>query len=342
MDTKSAVYLAADIGGTKSDFGLFRIEAGKPVFIDRHHFRNADYTDVAEIFRDVLARHPLSPEICCCAVAGPVKNSRGGLTNLPWVLDARELEATIGLRRVVLINDMTALCRSLVLLDEDDIVVLQAGDGQGSLEAGRAKAVLAPGTGLGEGFALVNDGALFVQGAEGGHCSFAPVTAQQHALLEWMQKKQKWVSFEDVASGPAIGQLYAFLKEKGGVPPTEDVENRCLSVADKTPIILEAAVGDDSCPLCRAVLALFLDILGAEAGNLALKICPDGGLYLGGGILPRLHGKISFAGFLDAFTAKSKMSSLLQRFPVYLILRGDAPLLGAAGWAMDQLQLRAE
>jgi len=338
LNNEPATYLAADIGGTKSDFGLFRIEAGKPVFIARQRFRNADYVGVADIFQEVLAQQPSLPEICCCDVAGPVLNERGGLTNLPWVLDARELEATLGLKKVVLINDMTALCRSLVMLEHDDLVVLQAGEAGGEPGSGRAKAVLAPGTGLGEGFALVNDGSLFVQGAEGGHCSFAPVTLLQQELLEWMLKRQERVSFEDVASGPAVGQLYAFLREKGDAQPTAAVEQKCLAAADKTPVILNAAVGDHGCPLCRTVLELFLEILGAEAGNLALKICPDGGLYLGGGILPRLYGKASFAGFLEAFSAKSKMAPLLRRFPVYLILRGDAPLLGAAGWAMDQLK----
>jgi len=338
LNNAPVTYLAVDIGGTKSDFGLFRIEADKPVFIARQRFRNADYAGVVDIFYEFLSQQPSRPEICCCDVAGPVQNGRGGLTNLPWVLDAHELEATLGLKKVVLINDMTALCRSLLMLEHNDLMVLQPGETVGEPGTGRAKAVLAPGTGLGEGFALVSDGTLFVQGAEGGHCSFAPVNPVQRELLAWMLGRQEQVSFEDVASGPAVGQLYAFLKEKGVAAPTAAVEQKCVAVADKTPVILEAAVGADGCPLCRAVLELFLDILGAEAGNLALKICPDGGLYLGGGILPRLFDKISFAGFLEAFAAKSKMAPLLRRFPVYLILRGDAPLLGAAGWAMDQLK----
>ena len=336
MGDGKVILLAADIGGTKSETGLFEASHGKLRLLSRQRYLNHDYGGIGEIFQEVLKNESHRPNQCCCAVAGPVEGARVSMTNLPWDIDGRQLTRSFDFERVHLINDMHALCRSLPLLAGQDVVVLQAGDGAPA-KTSTTRAVLAPGTGLGEGFLIAHKGLLLPQGSEGGHSSFAPVTELQQELLVWMLQRQAVVSFEDVASGPAIATLFDFLLERGGYKLRQDVEEKIEGCRDRTPVIVEAGAMKEPCPLCRATLNLFLDILGAEAGNLALKVYARGGVFLGGGVLPRLYGKISFDGFLENFKAKGKMARLMKTFPVQLILRNDAALFGAAGYCLDRL-----
>ena len=266
------------------------------------------------------------PEYGVIGVAGVVNEGRGEVTNLPWLIDGEVIAGRFGLKRVELINDLTAVCASLPLLSPAELMQIQAGQPVEEQLIG----VVAPGTGLGEGLLVKSGDFFFPRGSEGGHADFAPVDELQTELLQWMRKREEQVSYESLIAGPGIPRLYDFLHQAKGLAETARVGELLAAAADRSPVIFTNAFGDESCPLCRQVVELFLSILGSEAGNLALKLYARGGMYLGGGILPRLAGKVSFAGFLAAFQAKGKMQELMRTIPVRLILKPDAALIGAA------------
>ncbi len=319
--------LAADIGGTKSDLAIYDHRPGAPLRpLAQRRYSNALFAGVSEIITLFLDEYPNKPRRACIAVAGVVGGERVHLTNLPWVIDRRSLEKQFGFDQVLLINDLTAVAAATPLLGPDDLAELQAGEACG----GEIRGIIAPGTGLGEGLLVEVDGRMFARGSEGGHCDFAPVDGEQLALLAWMREKTRPVSYEKLIAGPGLAHLYDFSRQFHGLPETAAIALAMAGAKDRTPIIVDGAVGSDGCPVCRRAVDLFLSILGSEAGNLALKLYARGGIYLGGGILPRLFGKVSFAGFLRSFKSKGVMAELMGTIPVHLITRPDAALLGAA------------
>lgn len=331
--------LVADIGGTKSELALFPLSGGEKEMVRKKRYANADFSCIEEILDSFLSETGEQPEFACLAVAGLVSRSKAQMTNLPWRIDCRLLEARFGWKRALVLNDLTALSSSLALLQPGDLLTIQAGDGLG----GEVRGILAPGTGLGEGFVVQFAGQQFVRGSEGGHTDFAPVDNEQLALLTWMRQKVNPVSYETLIAGPGLVRLYDFFRDYQHIPESAWVAGAMAGVKDRVPVIVAGAaagIGEQTCPLCRKVIELFLSILGSEAANLALKLYARGGIYLGGGILPRLIGKVDFAGFLKAFQAKGQMSGLLQKIPIYLIIRNDAALLGAAHHARVALSGR--
>lgn len=328
-------FFVADVGGTKSDLAIFsRDEERNPLVTQR--YENGDFDGPEQIFDDFLTQHDPHPKHGCVAIAGPVRGNEVALTNLPWVLNANRLEKVFGFEKLFFINDLTAVASSIpVLQGETELYTLQPGKGES--EQSEICGIIAPGTGLGEGLLVRCGDSVLVRGSEGGHCDFAPVDEVQLRLLEWMQREQMPVSYEMLASGSGLPNLFRFCHEYLAIPVIPDIDKRMVGVEDITPLIVTGALQPVPCPCCRKTIELFLAILGSEAGNMALKIFCLGGIYLGGGILPRLTGRISFNGFLAGFRAKGQMSSLMQDFPIHLILRPDAALLGAARLCWDIL-----
>lgn len=328
--------LAADIGGTKSELAIFSLTGAETGSLGQQRFINAEFSGVEELLHHFLAGFEQPPRVACLAVAGIVSGDKAEMTNLPWQLDCRRLEKRFGFRRVILINDLTAVCSSLAMLQPADLLEIQAGGGQ----QGEVCGVVAPGTGLGEGLLVRFGEQLFVRGSEGGHTDFAPVDEEQLALLAWMRKKMQPVSYEMLIAGPGLANLYDFCREYHHLRESAWIVEAMSRVKDRIPVIVggaTGAIGAQPCPLCRRVIDLFLSILGSEAGNLALKLYAMGGIYLGGGILPRLAEQVGFAGFLKSFQAKGQMSGLMKGIPVKLILRKDAALLGAVRFARQEL-----
>jgi len=331
---------AADIGGTKSELALFPLEGAKIGALRQKRHLNAEFGEIEEIIEKFLAESARKPKIACLAVAGVVDGDRAHLTNLPWKIDCRSLEQQFGFERVILINDLTAVCSSLAVLQPADLMQIQAGSGK----PGDVRGVIAPGTGLGEGLSIQFGERQFVQGSEGGHTNFAPVNEEQLALLAWMRKRIQPVSYEMLIAGPGLAHLYDFCRQYHHLSETPRVVEAMHQADDRIPIIVGGAlgsIGDGPCPLCLRVIDLFLSILGSEAGNLALKLYARGGIFLGGGILPRLVGQISFDPFMESFLAKGQMSALMKEIPVSLILRKDAALIGAAYLARCALRERS-
>ena len=324
--------LAVDLGGTKCEMAIYHPEDGS--FSGLTRYASRDFTGIEAVLHGYQREYGGSPngppnslpKCLALAVAGLVDGDNARLTNLDWRVEGEKLRQAFGFETLLLVNDLTAICAALPFLGPDDLIVLQ----EGKKDAAAPAAVLAPGTGLGEGMLLTGNGCQHAIGGEGGHCDFAPVDDEQIELLRFMRKRHKSVSYEMLAAGPAMIHLFEFCRETNDLTATPEVAGRLAAAIDKTPAIVEGALAADFCPLCRKTVELFLEILGAEAGNLALKMYARNGLYLAGGILPRLVGKISFAPFLAAFHNKKMMAELLAAIPIFLLRHPYPALLGAA------------
>lgn len=316
--------LAADIGGTKSDLAIVELSQAPDAPPLRHkRYRNSDFPDFDSILDDFLRNSP-TPEYGCLGVAAVINQGIAGLTNLDWIIHERKLQDKFAFKHISLINDLSAVCASLPLLQKNELFTIQ----QGNMATNGIQAVIAPGTGLGEGFLLNREGSFFPQGSEGGHCDFAPLNREQEQLLSFMRQKYKAISYELLCSGLGIPNIFDFFA-------TTDVprESRRFAIieqaTDRTPAISEGAYTKKPCPLCQKTISVFLEILGAEAGNLALKTYSTGGLFIGGGILPRIASRVSFAPFLEHFQRKENMQKLMASVPVHIILKKNAALLGS-------------
>lgn len=327
------VLLIGDVGGTKTDLALFARTpvAGTP--LARGQFRSADYPGLVSMVRAFLAQTGLRPEAACFDVAGPVVGGRAHLTNLPWSVDEDMLRHDLGFASVWVINDLVAIAHAVPLLATEDLHVLNPG----APVMGGAIAVIAPGTGLGEAY-LVWDGSRYRDfPSEGGHADFAPPTTEYLGLLHYLQQRLGHVSYEMVCSGLGIPYLYEYFRDSGLAPETPEFCALLAAAADRTPLIIDAALGrGSSSKLCSAVLDAFVTILGAEAGNLALKVLATGGVFIGGGIPPRMLSALSDGRFMNAFKGKGRFAELLRGIPVRVITNADVALLGAAHYARTQ------
>lgn len=323
--------LAADIGGTKCEVAVFSLAGDEYQPLASCRYPSREHAGIEDILTLFMRDSGLRPDYACLGVAGVTGRDVATVTNLPWVIDSRRLAEAFGFSRVALLNDMTAVCASIAILGDGDWLELQPGDGEG----GEMAAVIAPGTGLGEGLLFRSAEVFFPRGSEGGHADFAPVSEEQEELLRWMLRRGGPVSYEDLIAGPGIPFLYDFLCQSGRYAETAAVRTALRDAVDRTPVIVDAAIGERPCPLCRRTVELFLDILGSEAGNLALKLYAKGGLYIAGGIVPRLVGHFPFAGFLANFRRKGKMEQLMASFPIRLITCRNAALLGVARYGRN-------
>ncbi len=319
--------LAGDIGGTKTNLalasqqdGLLRIEALRS-------FESLRYASLEAIVQAYLAGLQVPLEAACFGVAGPVLGGQATITNLPWRITEEGLRPSLRGARVRLINDLAAVAYAVPVLQPGDCVVLQAG----TPEPTGAKAILAPGTGLGQGY-LCWDGSGYRPGAsEGGHADFAPADEVQTRLLEHLRAEYGHVSWERVLAGPGLHNIYSFLCAACG-PEQAWVAERLAAGDPSAAISALALAGAD--PLCRQALDIFVSIMGAQAGNLALTYMATGGVYLAGGIPPKILPRLQEGAFMRAFRSKGRLSRVLDAIPVYVIQNPQAPLLGAAACAL--------
>lgn len=318
--------LAGDIGGTKTNLGFFRVEGGKLTSAVEQKYPSRDHAGLAEIVADFLQNHCAEEQVMvgCFGIAGPVRNGRCEATNLPWIIDAQELAAKASLPTAILINDLEANAYGIACLDDSQIATLHAG----AADAVGNAAIIAAGTGLGEAGLYWNSHTHQPFACEGGHCDFAPVDDLQMELWQYLRGRYQHVACERVLSGPGLVNLYEFLRDtKRGEEPAWLAEE--MRSGDPAAAVSMAAQAGKS-PLAEAALDLFVRIYGAEAGNLALKIMAIGGMYIGGGIAPKILPKLKEGSFLESFLAKGRMQDLLSAIPVRVILEPKTALLGAA------------
>jgi len=320
--------LAGDIGGTKTRLALFTAVGERLESLAEEIFPSREHGGLDEIVRTFVSKQQVSVTHAGFGVAGPVKHGRCETTNLPWVVDARQLAGQLGIASVVLINDLEANAYGVAALEAKDFVILN----QGAPDAEGNAAIIAAGTGLGEaGFYW--DGAQHHPFAcEGGHGDFAPRNELELELLRYLLTRFTHVSYERVLSGPGLYNIYQFLRDTGrSKEPVWLAEE--LRQQDPAATISQAALTSRSA-LCVQALDLFVSLYGAEAGNLALKVMATGGLYVGGGIAPKIMQKLEDSTFVQAFIAKGRMRPLLEAIPVRVILNDQTALLGAARCAL--------
>ncbi len=325
-------FLAGDIGGTKTNLAVFTNEGDTLATIHEKTFASSSYSSLDMIIKEFLASSDIQLKCACFGVAGPVLEDKADITNLPWTIVTKQLRESCGLQSVHLINDLTATASAVPYLTKDDLHTLNSGNALSRA----AIAVIAPGTGLGEAFLTHNGSNYTAHPSEGGHCDFAPANEMESDLLRFLQGKYGHVSYERICSGRGLPNIFDFIKEKGVYPEPQWLSEQLLQ-DDPTPIIVNAALDEDKqCQICSATLEIFVSVLGAEAGNLALKVMATGGVYLGGGIPPRILHALQNGDFMRTFRAKGRLSDTLDDIPVYVIMNPKAALLGAAYYALQQ------
>jgi glucokinase len=318
--------LAGDIGGTKIALAIFSAERGPRAPLARAQFPSAKYRSLGAVVQEFLSGAALPVERASFAVAGPVIAGSALVTHLAWQLTEAGLAAELRLRSVHLLNDLEAIAAATSALQPAECHALNPG----KPVSGGSVAVIAPGTGLGEAFLTWNGTRYRAFPSEGGHADFAPATERQAGLLAHLRQRFGHVSTERVCSGPGLLTLYEYLRDAEGAAESPEIAHRLAGPGDRPRVIGEAALRrPDPDPLCRAALDLFVSILGAEAGNLALKVLATGGVYLAGGIPMRILPALEEGRFMEAFTAKGRLTEMLARMPVHVVTR-RAALLGAA------------
>jgi len=327
------ILLAGDIGATKTNLAIMSSEAGPRTPLAEATFPSIAYPSLEAVAREFLLQVEWQVEHACFGVAGPVVSGRASITNLPWLIDEGNLQDALHLSTVYLLNDLQAIANGVPALEPADLQTLNVGQPA----PGGAIAVIAPGTGLGEGF-LTWDGARYrPHPSEGGHTDFAPTNPLQIELLRYLQGRFEHVSYERVCSGLGLPNIYAYLKDSGYAGEPAWLADQLGATNDPTPVIVNAALDRERpCKLCTATLDVFVSILGAEAANLALKVLATGGVYLGGGIPPRILPFLEKEEFMESFRCKGRLSDLPVRMPVHVILNPKVALLGAARYGLGQ------
>lgn len=325
--------LAGDIGGTKTNLALFEIQENTLVMQAQQQFSSRDFLSLTEVITAFEQQTSMSRiDAACFGIAGPIIDGRCLTTNLPWNISTVDLQKHLHIDKVRLMNDLEATAYGMLYLPEDEFVDLNP--------TGRAldgnRAIIAAGTGLGEAMLYYDGTDYHPIGSEGGHSDFAPVTGQQDELLKWMRNRYPGhVSYERILSGPGIYTLYEFLYESGFASQPVSMMH-IPEGKDRSAMVSECALKEHD-PLCLEALRMFAEIYGAEAGNLALKSMSLGGVYIGGGIAPKILHILSNNHFMNGFASKGRFEEMLRGMQVKVSLNPETALLGAAHFAVDRL-----
>jgi len=325
---RQKLILAGDIGGTKTHIALYASERDKLHLEAQETYSSKDYPGLEEVLKEFRDQNKQPILRACFGVAGPVLNGTVKTPNLHWVIRASRLTRSLKLKTVTLLNDLEASAYGIFTLKPRELVSLSPGKGK---RLGN-KALIAAGTGLGEAV-LYHDGAEYVPSAsEGGHGDFAPRNEIEIELLRYLIGKFGHVSFERVLSGPGLWNIYEYLKQSGRLEEPRWLADKLEAADDRSAVVTQLALAGESA-ICERALELFVSSYGAEAGNLALRAKATGGIYLGGGIAPKIIGKLKQPTFMHAFTDKGRYGELLTGIPVRVILNEQAALQGAAYYA---------
>jgi glucokinase len=322
--------LAGDIGGTKTAVGIFSKETGPHQAIAEAEFPSGEYPSLEAIAKEFLAKTGLNVDGACFGVAGPVLAGRAKITNLPWIVDRVTIAKELNIQTAFLLNDLEAIAWAVPELRPADVDTLSTGQ---PLEHSTL-AVFAPGTGLGEAFLTWEDGEYRAHSSEGGHADFAPLDDVQIRLLQYLSQRLNHVSYEHVCSGVGIPQVYDFFRDSEKTPEKPETTERINMAADRTRVIIQSALDPaDPSPRCVAAIETVVSIMGAEAGNLALKVLATGGVYLAGGIAMHVQPVLKSPLFLQSFRRKGRFSEVMSRIPVHL-MTSKVGIAGAAAYGL--------
>ena len=315
--------LAGDIGGTNARLAYFQPENGALRLISEKIFPSREYSNLGDIVSKFLKESSDHPEAACFGIAGPVRNGCVETSNLPWTIEQSRLGQQIHIPSTLLINDLEATAWGVGALSLKDLTPLN----KVPYSTGN-QAVIAPGTGLGEAGLFWNGSRHEIFACEGGHTDFAPQGDLQMELLQTLAKRFGHVSYERILSGPGLVNVYEFLRGKGAANEPEGFAAQ-LKQGDAPAMISHTALSGTN-PLAEKALDLWISVYGAEAGNLALKTMATGGIFLGGGISPKILPKLNGPSFMNAFLEKGRLRPLLEGIPVQVITNDKAGLIGAA------------
>jgi glucokinase len=326
--------LSGDVGGTKTRLQITRFTSQNEFeVIGRDKYFNQEFTSFPEVVRAFFTQHDITPsaiEATCFAVAGPIIEGTVKFTNLPWYVDERQLKQDLGFKNVRLINDFEAIGYGIDTLKNKDYHVLQKGE----FVPHKTRAIIGAGTGLGVGISVYNGKYFQVIPTEGGHVDFAPTDEVQMELLQYLHKKLHRVSIERLVSGQGLVNIYKFIRQN---PLFNETENPDLKLTlfkeEDTAALISQYATEHHDPMAMRALDLFIRIYGACAGNLALATLPYSGLYIVGGIAPKLLAQLTDGRFLRAYSDKGRMSNLLTTLPIYIVLDTHIGLQGAANFA---------
>lgn len=319
--------LAGDVGGTKTLLQIADFDQDRYRVVAQQRYENSAYANFSDIVHDFMVETQ-QPTIraACFGIAGPVVATATGehvkLTNLPWILDSDRLARDFSIPKVRLINDFQAAGYGMEVLTPADLVVLQ----RGTPEPQGVRALIGAGTGLGQGLLLARDGRYEAHSTEGGHADFAPTDEIQIELLRYLRREHPHVSYERVVSGRGLVNIYDFLSDRCGDACTIVID---ADVDDRAAAIGRAAMTSDD-PLATQALEIFVDVYGAQAGNLALTTLATGGVYIAGGIAPKILSRLTDGRFMRAFRNKGRMSALVATIPVYVVTNPAVGLMGTA------------
>lgn len=322
--TDKTLVLAGDVGGTKTNLGLFLKGKERPVPKVIETFSSQNAPDLEHIMRQFLEIHKVFVTHACFGVAGPVVNGKSKTTNLPWKISEDRIKKQFNFHHVELVNDLTATAMAIPLLNKDEFFPLN--------QAGSIKnqnlALIAPGTGLGKAMLIYQNGRYLPVPSEGGHADFAPNNEAEMKLWRYLHQHYGHVSVERVVSGSGLVNIYNWLKDSGRLNEPDWLKQK-LKEMDPAKAITEAALISKD-PGCVEALNMFVSIFGAVAGNLALTGITTGGVYLGGGIPPKILSKLKEDIFMEAFTNKGRFRGFLEKISVKVVLNDKAALIGAA------------
>lgn len=324
--TSEMTILAGDLGGTKTLLAACHVHGGRVQLAYERSFPSAQHGSLEEIvaaFLDQLPAPLRDLRAACFGVAGPVRGGAAEITNLPWVITSERLAAALGGAPVTLLNDLQAAALGMLVLPPQDFVTLQEGDAPDD----GAIAVIAPGTGLGQSLLVPVEGRYHAVPMEAGHADFAATTDEEYQLVQFLRRRHgHHVSYERVLCGDGLADLYTFLREQSGQP---EPAHLAAAGAERNAAISRAAL-DGSDPLCARALEKFVEILGNEAGNAALRGLARGGVILGGGIPPKILPALQAPGFLARFHDKGRFAGMMKSLRVRVAMEPRAGLFGAA------------
>jgi glucokinase len=318
--------LAGDVGGTKTNLAFVRsTENGLEELVTKS-YPSEDFTSLVDLIKAFFGELPHKPDRICLGVAGPVIDGSVRFTNLGWDVQVADLSSSLGVAEVTLLNDLEATAYGLAALEPKDFHTIQEGqhlDGN--------SAIVAPGTGLGEAGLYFDGRWLHPFSSEGGHCDFSPRTQLDYKLYQYMEQLYGIVSWEKLISGPAIEDIFNFLCKERGITVSAELSERFKQDDGSAVISKEAIEGDD--PICKETMDLFVSYLARECTSMALKMKATGGLYLAGGIPPKILPLLQRPVFMESFMSSDRMETLLSQVGIHVILNQRAPMLGAACYA---------
>lgn len=320
--------VAGDVGGTKTRLASYSLENGKLKQLDIERFDSKSFANLAEIVRNFTNKRGLSVEAACFGVPGPVIAGRVKLPNLPWEFSEKALSTDLGIPSVKLVNDLVATAAAVPHLLPSDLMNVYQGR---KLPEQKVYAVVAPGTGLGHAFLHGEAGKYHVLASEGGHIDFAPSDDLQIELFRYLKKTFNRVSIERVLCGPGLVNIYNFLRDSGRASESAELKAK-LEAEDRAAIIARGGL-EGTHDICVQALDLFISILGSHCGNVVLMTLATAGLFLGGGIPPKISKKFSDPKFLDSFMNKGRFKDVVSATPINIIMDDHAAVVGAASLA---------